>query len=116
MYQNSQQPQDRRSVPMTTAAIVLSAIAVSTVCCVYLSFICGIMGIIFALLSKGGEQTMSRNAKMALWVSCAAVVLSAVLLAGAFFAMLVQYGSLEAFWEAYQEMMEAYSSMLPPVE
>ena len=47
-------PADKRSIPMTTAAVVLSVIAVSTICCIYVSFLCGILGIIFALLSKGG--------------------------------------------------------------
>lgn len=107
--QNSQTYTDRRSMPMTTAAIVLSVIAVSAICCVYPSFLCGILGIIFALLSKGGEMTMSPNARMALMVSITAIVLSVLLLAGSFLTLIIQYGSMEEFWKAYMEMVEAYS-------
>lgn len=113
MDMNSQMPADRRSVPMTTAAIVLSIIAVSTVCCFYSSFICGILGIIFALLSKGGELTMSQNAKTALYVSTAAVVMSVMLLAGSFAMLVLQYGSIDAFLEAYMEMVQSYSAVMP---
>ncbi len=107
MEPNSQMPADKRSLPMTTAAIVLSIAAASTVCCFYSAFLCGILGIIFALLSKGGERTMSKNAKAALYVSIAAVVTSAVLLAGSFGMLIMQYGSFEAFWKAYMEMAES---------
>ncbi len=95
---------------MTTAAVVLSIIAISTICCTYLSLICGVLGITFALLSKGGEQTMSPHARSALSVSITAIVLTVLLLAGTFLTMILQYGSLEAFWNVYMEMLETYSS------
>ncbi|MDE7311406.1 MAG: hypothetical protein K2N87_07295 [Eubacterium sp.] len=107
------EPADQRSVPMTTAAVVCSVIAVSTICCVYISFLCGILGIIFALLSKGGETAMSPNARTALTVSVAAIVMTALLLAGSFLTLILQYGSIEAFWDVYMEMVEAYSAAMP---
>ncbi len=107
--QNGRTYTDRRSLPMTTAAVVLSVVAVSTICCVYTSFLCGVLGIVFALLSKGGETTMSPNARMALMVSVTAIVLSVLLLAGSFLTLIIQYGSIEEFWKAYMEMVEAYS-------
>lgn len=111
--QNSQLPSDRHSASMTTAAVVLSVIAVSTICCVYVSFICGILGIIFALLSKGGETTMSPNARTALNVSITAVVLTVMLLIGSFITLILQYGSIEEFWRVYMEMVESYSAGMP---
>ncbi|MCI8890011.1 MAG: hypothetical protein HFH34_01415 [Eubacterium sp.] len=108
--QGSRIPADQRSVPMTTAAVVLSIIAISTISCTYLSLICGVLGITFALLSKGGEQTMSPHARSALSVSITAIVLTVLLLAGTFLTMILQYGSLEAFWNVYMEMLETYSS------
>ncbi len=107
------QPADKRSIPMTTAAIVLSVIAVSTICCIYVSFFCGVLGIIFALLSKGGETTMSPNAKTALTVCVAAIVLTVLLLAGSFATLILQYGSIEEFWNVYMKMVEAYSAGMP---
>lgn len=114
MFENyNSQPGDKRSVPMTTAAVVLSIIAVSTVCCIYVSFLCGILGIIFALLSKGGEAAMSPNARTALSVSVAAIVMTVLLLAGSFLTLILQYGSIGAFWDAYMEMVKAYSAGMP---
>ena len=66
------------------------------------------LGIIFALLSKGGELTMSQNAKAALWISVFAIFLSITLVAGSFLIVIMRYGSLEAFWNAYMEMVNAY--------
>ena len=106
-------PADKRSIPMTTAAVVLSVIAVSTICCIYVSFLCGILGIIFALLSKGGESTMSPNARTALIVRVFAVVMTVLLLAASVFTLILQYGSLEAFWNVYMEMVKAYSAGMP---
>lgn len=111
--QNSQMPSDKRSAPMTTAAVVLSVVAVSTICCVYISFICGILGIIFALLSKGGETTMSPNARTALNVSTTAIVLTILLLASSFITLILQYGSFEEFWKVYMQMVETYSAGMP---
>lgn len=109
-YMGGPQQGDRRSRPMTTAAVILSTISISTVCCIYLSLICGVLGIIFALLSKGGELTMSQNAKTALWISIFAIVLTISLVAVSFLTVIIQYGSVEAFWKAYMEMVEVYMS------
>lgn len=108
--QDNRMPADQHSTPMTTAAVVLSIIAISTICCTYVSLICGVLGITFALLSKGGEQTMSPNARSALSVSITAIVLTVLLLIGSFVTLILQYGSLEAFWKVYMEMVETYSA------
>lgn len=108
--QYQQTPPDKRSRAMTTAAVSLSIVAVSTTCCIYISFICGVLGIIFALLSKGGEMTMSPSAKTALRVSVIAIVLTVSLTIGSFAMVIAQYGSMEAFWEAYMEMMASYGA------
>lgn len=108
-HQSDSMQADKRSLPMTTAAVVLSVIAVSTVCCIYVSFVCGILGIIFALLSKGGETKMSPSARTACTVSVTAIILSVLLLLGSFLTLIIQYGSIEQFWKAYMEMIEAYS-------
>lgn len=102
------QPQDKRSRTMTTAAIVLGSVAVFTVCCTYVSIICGSLGITFALLSKGGELTMSPHAKTALWVSVLAIVMTLLLVALSFMIVMMYFGSVDAFWKAYMEMMRAY--------
>ncbi len=92
---------------MITAAVILSTISVSTVCCIYISFLCGILGIIFALLSKGGESTMSYNAKTALSISVFAIALTVSLTAGSFILVIKQYGSLDAFMNTYLQMIQS---------
>lgn len=106
-YKDSQQqmPADKRSPAMTTAAIVCSVVSISTTCCIYLSFVCGILGIIFALLSKGGEQTMSSRSKTALWVSVMAIFLTITMTIGSFITVILQYGSVDAFLKAYMELI-----------
>lgn len=111
--QYQQMPSDKRSKAMTTAATILSVIAMSATCCIYVSFICGILGIIFALLSKGGETTMSRNSQTALWISIFAIILTISLTIESFVMMIMQYGSLDAFWKTYMEMVETYSENMP---
>ena len=110
-YGNLEDPMqaDKRSMTMTTAAIALSILSVCTICCIYVSFLCAILGIIFALLSKGGEMTMSRNARTACTVSITSIVLSVLLLISSFVALIMQYGSIEQFWNVYMEMVESYS-------
>ncbi len=103
---------NKRSRPMTTAAVILSIISMSTVCCIYSSLICGALGIIFALLSKGGEWTMSPQAKTAFTVSLLAVILTLGLTIGSFALIIMQYGSFDAFWNEYMQMMEAYTSSM----
>lgn len=105
-YQQPAQP-DKRSTPMTMAAMVMSTIALSTMCCFYLSIICGVLGILFALLSKGGETTMSSQAKTAMSISIFAIALTIILTVSSFLFVINQYGSIEAFWKAYLEMAES---------
>ncbi len=103
---------DKRSEPMTAAAIVFSIVAICTICCVYSSIICGSLGIIFALLSKGGELTMSQNSKAALILSAIAIGLTVLLTAASFAAVILRFGSLDAFLKAYLELINAYSAGL----
>lgn len=111
-YDATQPPMDKRSQPMSTAAMILSVIAISTACCFYVSFACAALGITFALLSKGGELTMSQNAKAALWISVAAIFFTATLTIVSFVTVIVQYGSLDAFMEEYSKLINAYGSGL----
>ena len=56
---------------------------------------------------------MSPNARTALIVSVFAVVMTVLLLAASVFTLILQYGSLEAFWNVYMEMVKAYSAGMP---
>lgn len=107
---STQPPQDKRSEPFTSAAIVLSVTAISTICCFYSSLICGSLAIIFALLSKGGEYTMSQNSKSALAISIIAICLTFGLAAVSYITVIIRFGSIDAFLKAYLEMFNAYTT------
>lgn len=48
---------------------------------------------------------MSANAKMALWISIFAIFLTITLTIGSFFAVIREYGSVDAFLKAYMELV-----------
>lgn len=56
----------RRSKRMENTALLLGVIAVATICLVYPTLICGSLAIVFALLSRGGERTLTARAKTGL--------------------------------------------------
>ena len=54
---------DRHSQRMETLSLIMGVIALVTMCTVYPTLICGSLGIVFALLSRGGEFSMQSRAK-----------------------------------------------------
>ena len=71
---------DRHSKHMENLSLIMGIIALSTFCLVYPALICGALGIVFALLSRGGETTFSGRAKAwayfkqrSAWHYCAAL-------------------------------------------
>lgn len=65
-YNQNPQESIRRSKRMENAALLLGVIAVATICLVYPALICGSLAIVFALLSRGGERTLTTHAKAGL--------------------------------------------------
>ena len=97
-----QQPvQDKRSASMTTAATNLGVISVTTCTCLYVSVACGGLAILLALLSKGGELTMSKSARLALYLGVAGLVITAITYAVTLYAIIGEYGSLEEYLRIY---------------
>lgn len=97
-----QQPvQDKRSASMMTAATILGVISVTTCTCLYVSVACGGLAILLALLSKGGELTMSKSARLALYLGVAGLVITAITYAVTLYAIIGEYGSLEEYLRIY---------------
>lgn len=68
-YQSyNQNPQEnmRRSKRMETTSLILGVISIATICLVYPTLICGSLAIVFALLSRGGERTLTARAQIGL--------------------------------------------------
>ena len=106
-YRPPVRPQDA----MLSAAIVLSVIAIATTCCIYSSIVCGSLGIILALLSRGDKKQLTPQGKLAVTTSTMAIVISVVATIIMFVITIRQYGSLDNFMKAYSEIIESMTGM-----
>lgn len=97
-----QQPiKDKRSQAMTSAALILGITSIVTCTFLYISIGSGAIAIILALLSKGGELTMSRQAKIACVLGAVGIVMTAIIYTVTFAAIIATYGSLEEYLRIY---------------
>ena len=106
-YRPPAQPQDA----MTTAAIVLSVIAIATTCCIYASLVCGSLAIILALLSRGDKKKLTPQGKLAVMTASAAIVIAVITTVILFVVTIREYGSLENFMKAYSDLVESMTGM-----
>lgn len=106
-YRPPVRPQDA----MLTASVVLSVIAIATTCCIYASVICGSLGIILALLSRGQKKQLTPQGKLAVMTSTAAIVISIIATVIMFAVTIREYGSLENFMKAYSDLVESMTGM-----
>lgn len=104
-YNQPPQQNKRRSTKMENAALFLGIIAIATPCFVYPSLICGALGIVFALLSRGGETTLTSRAKIGLTLSAIGLGIVVFLL---FYTVMYAY----AYYGGIEEMArDVYGSM-----
>lgn len=95
---------NKRNLAFEASALALGMISIATCACLYSSLICGALAIIFAVLSKGGEGTMSQRARLAMWIGIAGLALTIIMYAFAFYSAISQYGSIENILRAYSDM------------
>ena len=60
----------------TSRSETMALVALLTSACIYLSVICGSLGIILALISRGSEQTLSLRSKVGLILSIAGLLMT----------------------------------------
>ena len=112
-YQPNYQPQvnyeDKRSSGFATASIVLGIVAIATSCCIYSALICGALSIIFALLSRGGELTMSSNAKIGLTLGIIGLVITILIYTFAIILLISNSGGIEPFFQEYDKVLQQYT-------
>ena len=106
-YRPPVRPQDA----MLSAAIVLSVIAIATTCCIYSSIVCGSLGIILALLSRGNKKQLTPQGKLAVMTGSAAIIISLFATIIMFVVTIREYGSFENFLKAYADIMESMTGM-----
>lgn len=95
----------RRSKRLENAAFICGIIAIATPCVVYPAFICGALAIVFALLSRGGERTMTSRAKLGLTLGAIGLGFVTLLVIYTVVYAYVYYGG---FWEMARDI---YASM-----
>lgn len=94
-YTRPSQQNKRRSTKMENASFILGIIAITTPCLVYPALICGALGIVFALLSRGGENTLSGRAKAGLTLSAIGLGIVVFLLLYTVMYAYLYYGGIE---------------------
>lgn len=94
-YRNTPQENRKRSGRMETAALVLGVIAIATLLLVYPALVCGSLSIVFALLSRGGEISLTSKARAGLILGSIALGIVAFLFLYTLVIANVYYGGLE---------------------
>lgn len=113
-YQYSSPEQNkRRSQNMETASFFLGLIAIASSCTVYASLICGALSIVLALLSRGGEMTLTPKAKAGLIMGIIGLALVIFMFVYTIVFANIYYGGIEKMiQEVYGSMGIDFESLL----
>ena len=104
---------DRHSQRMETLSLIMGVIALVTMCTVYPTLICGSLGIVFALLSRGGEFSMQSRAKVGLPLSAVALGIIIAMIVYTLVVAQVYFGGIENMMrEMYQMMGLDYDTLM----
>ena len=105
-----QKPNNTRSVAMEITSLILGILALTTCSCLYTSLIFGSLAIIFALLSRGGELTMTARSKTGFWLGIASLILFVGII-GLCIVVVMSYGGIEEFMTAYDALCQQMYGM-----
>lgn len=104
---------DRHSQRMETLSLIMGVIALVTMCTVYPTLICGSLGIVFALLSRGGEFSMQSRAKVGLTLSVVALGIIIAMVVYTLVVAQIYFGGIENMMrEMYQMMGLDYDALM----
>lgn len=96
-----------RSENMALASMILGIIALLTSACIYLAVVCGALGIILALLSRGSEQSLSLRGKAGLILSSAGLLMTFLIYVSAILFIFLEYGGIEEFLKEYSDLYQS---------
>lgn len=94
----------RNTNRFASAALIMSIIGICTFFCGYISIICGSLGIVFALLSKGGGMTYASTAKIALIIGIFACIASAAVITISILIVVQQAGGIDGLLQQYNDI------------
>ena len=99
--------QNTQSNGMAAASMVLGIIAVATFPCIYIALICGALGLLLGLLSRGGEMAFSTQGKAGLALSGIGLFATLAIYTGTLVFIFTQYGGIEAFLSEYETLYQS---------
>lgn len=109
------QPQqnNRRSQKMETTSFIFGILAVTMICLVYPTFIFGSLSIVFALLSRGGEMTLTPKARTGLLLGSVGLGIIILMFVYTIVVANVYFGGIdEMMREMYQSIGLDYDAIL----
>lgn len=102
------------SSSMAFASLAFGIVSLAT-SCFGTSLIFGSIGLILALLSRGGSNTFPKNTIIGLTLNIIGVSIGAMLLLSTLL-LVISFGGVENFMNAMQQYMDAYSSALNTIQ
>ncbi len=104
-YENKNYYQNRRSPSMAAASLVLGIISLAASACILPGIVCGSLGMILALLSRGGTKSMDNQATLGFCLSCAALLFTITITVTNIFIMYQAFGGWDGILREYMNML-----------
>lgn len=101
---NKNQYRNKRSSGMATASFVLGIASIVTSYCLYLAMPCGALGMILALLSRGGTRKLDNQATVGLVLSACGLGFTLLLTGFSFFITYQVYGGWDGIMREYMNL------------
>ncbi len=99
--------QKKHSESMALASMILGGISLVTCSCIYISIVCGSLGVILGLLSRGGETSLHAFALTGVILSSIGLCMTLVIYAASFLFLLYQYGGIDGILREYETLYNA---------
>lgn len=101
--------QNGRPNGMALASVILGSVALASFSCIYLSAVCGSLGIVLALLSKGPSYHMDARGTAGLALSASGLALTVLTYALALLFLIRSFGGVDGFLREYESLYKASS-------
>ena len=95
----------RKPMTMDNVAIVLGGISIASCFLLYISIPVGALAIIIGVLSRGGEMTFTRNAKVGITLGALGLFITITFYVSACLYLFKTYGSIEGILQAYADLL-----------
>ncbi|MCM1256479.1 MAG: DUF4190 domain-containing protein [Roseburia sp.] len=101
---NMDQYRSRRSPGMATASLVLGIVSLVSSACIYAAMPCGALGMILALLSRGGTRKMDNQATVGLALSVCGLAFTILFTGFSFLLTYKMYGGWDGIMREYMNL------------